>query len=759
VQVFSCIGRFVDENGDGVAGVAMRVVDWQAFVDTRELIASPRATSADDGTFSIDYELVKGGAYLVFAAAGRQAGRVSIDQIPGFALAPIVLPPGSQVTGRVRDVDGRPLVGVHVTIGDACKQTLVNAACCLHACATTDEKGIFTVPCTAEAGLRLTANHDGYLGVQRLCARDSALDLTLTKAELVRGVLVDVDGEPVAGIRIVTETTGWFERPPHLGVTAADGSFTTCAPPAGIAYRLSAYGPGVHVASEHMQGAREDVHLQLQRRTGAGPFELRVRVRARGGADIDEFSITRLTHYAHDLQMALANGPAAPQAFTSEAVIRGDRLDWQGLLVEAEGHAFAAVPLPEDTSEPLVVELGDEAVITGTARDEHGQPAVGVSVRALPKGPAFGGRGPIREWWPKTDANGRFRIGGLRAGEYGVQLYAVDRTSTRPVFVTATTSNPVDVDLQLRAPIVAQFDVNGEVPRGPAPLLSVGMEWHGHSEAGWFRHTLRQHAPLAIRGAGRYSIGPLHSDRVSIHLFAPSRTRIGAGCELLARDLTVEPKPQPLVLPDLQRARIEGRVAPLQKIPLDRVAVLATPKGVARTWNVVARRSCIAGVCANGHFVLDLPAGNYWLQLADLQTGIVFHTEPGPQDPRDGQLVLRPNAHLLTLACDSGREDAAPHVSSIHVQFSEGGKNEPPRFLSYVGPHQTTLPWPTGAREQTWIVPAGDIELTATHWRSHANGGGEWVVSDSAELTIERDHTRVVLNAPPTPTEQSTRDK
>lgn len=757
-QVFSCTGRFVDENGDGVAGVAMRVVDWQAFVDTRELIASPRATSADDGTFSIDYELVKGGAYLVFAAAGRQAGRVSIDQVPGFALAPIVLPPGSQVTGRVRDVDGRPLAGVHVTIEDGCPQIFVHAIGRMFACATSDEKGIFTVPCTAQAGLRLIAHRDGYLAEQRLCARDSALDLTLVKAEMVHGVLLGTDDRPAAGISVSIQTSGTFEHPARSATTAADGTFRLPAPPRHVPYQLTAYSADLRVIGEWLRGGQEHVELHLQPWPGDEPFELRVRARDAQGNDIGAFTIARLSYFDDNLQATLSNRMDAPLPFVGEATIRGSRRYWQGLLVEADGHAFAAVQLPNDTTQPLVVELGPEAVITGTAVDEHGEPAAGVFVRALPKGPMSGYGGALWKWWPKTDADGRFRIAGLQPGSYGVQLHAPDRAATRPVFVEATAEQPATVDLQLPAPIVASLDVRGEVPRGPSPLLFVGMAVYTDFAEGWFRHALPRLAPLAIPKAGRYTLGPLDTDRTTLHLFTPSCTRIGAGCELLTQNLEVEAAPLPLDLPSLQRVQIDGRVTPSGAIPLDRVAVHATP-AIEHDWNPRAPRSCIAGVCGNGQFRLDVPGGKYWLQLADLQTGLVFHTEPTIVELKSGQLVLRPDAHLLTIVCDSGKESSAANVSSIVVEFPEDPARQAPRFLNERRADEANIPWPAGVSEQTWIVPAGSMELTATHWQVQQDGTSNRVVSDSAELTIEQDHTRVVLNAPPAPTEQTTRDK
>lgn len=119
--------------------------------------------------------------------------------------------------------------------------------------------------------------------------------------------------------------------------------------------------------------------------------------------------------------------PATPPPLLDTAVTDADgRFRWVGLpaaryrlRAEHEGHVVESwgAKLDPTRADRVVYLVFGSSSIEGRVRDEFGAPIPAREVRITGHGPA-----PPRGQWTVTDAQGRFRCGGLVAGKYNVQV-------------------------------------------------------------------------------------------------------------------------------------------------------------------------------------------------------------------------------------------------------------------------------------------------------------------------------------------------
>jgi protocatechuate 3,4-dioxygenase beta subunit len=764
-------GRACDENGKPVAGAAVGAFGPYQFVDTQALLAHPTTTTADDGSFAI----AVGPAFLygcvVVAAPRRQACALRLDDrlaTDGGELAPVLLVPGASLTGRVRDESGAPLAGARVAITSSIADRAVPTAS-LRAGAVSAGNGIFTVPCVPRTGMRLVVECTGYLTESRLVAQETPADIALRKVGVVHGRVVDAAGEPVAGADvhpITVETRDGYEQVR----SAADGTFVVTVPGTGR-FRI---GAGLRngdayreFSSGLLHGAADDVVVgEPAARDARATIEVVV-VDAATRAPIETFGLSvqaggavdESTMFMHSLQRrdyrSKANVVAAAQNGRAPAVV-----------VDAPGHAFEVVPVPYDQTGPLVVALGPEAVLTGTVvDDETGQPLAGVAVRALPVGRGGSGSGGMAEQsGPRTDKDGRYRVGGLRPGNYRVQAHAPDRVASAPASAKVELGRETTLRLTVPKRRWFEFELTGDLPDGAPCRVSfgIGMTFHGSPQG--YQHYLQEPPPLQVTHAGKVRFGPVGSGSRSLQLFVPSRTRVGTGTMLHLGDL--EPDvPATIALPVLDRHLVRGRVALPDHVPSERIAVAARPvveKGRERflLWQ---EEPNVAGVDGSGGFVLDLPAGSYRVQVFDLLTGIAFHTEEQPVAVGKDmpQLVLKPEVHWLELDLAPAAPGGEVVLQSIGVDLPRPGASLDAFLQSWGGSNDVehgSVPFRAGAVHERWLVPAAaHVAIKAYQtfeilqpWAQGYSGK----VVDEASLDVSAPVAHVTLKVPPPPSDE-----
>ena len=215
----------------------------------------------------------------------------------------------------------------------------------------------------------------------------------------------------------------------------------------------------------------------------------------------------------------------------------------------------------------LRVPLWPPAVISGTVVDETGEPVVGVLVRVLARF-RFAGRDELAAGPPTvTDDHGRYRVGGLVAGRYLVQVPSVQASVAAGTRVSAASSNApegaLDVDDTARLVI-------GRYPLPPPSVAGRAMAY-----------------PSAF-----------HPNAIAVSQAATVEVRYGD--DRGGVDVTLTPTPT---------VRVTGRVeGPAEELATLTVRLLQT--GMENLG--LGAETATSRVSADGSFVfLNVPAGSY----------------------------------------------------------------------------------------------------------------------------------------------------
>ncbi|MCK5943083.1 MAG: carboxypeptidase regulatory-like domain-containing protein, partial [Planctomycetes bacterium] len=662
-------GVAIDEAGEPVSGAAVTIEGYNSAVDLRAVLKAPPATTDDDGRFTLPVPDSIGRSPVVLVAHRRlqACARIvpSIDD-DRVDLGQFVLPPGASLVGRVRDEHGEPLAGVQVRVADAIHTRSYQQNFAMSG-AISNERGIFQVPCVPRTGLQLTLSKQGYVVEEQLASHGTPLSLTMRPAPLARGRVQLADGTPLAdaSVTVLREGPGTQFWPTQR--TDADGAFTITVPPAPLRYRVlatEAQQPHRRFESDLLRGGHEELVLTEIASAATGGRALVVRVVDKEtGEALPHFEVAPSSFGVENVQVAMFHAEGSWQDYEGEASIALRDGGPKGLLVRAPGHGFEVATIPDDldVAEPLVVELGPEAIVQGRVVDENGDPVVGVAVRALPDGNASGSGGRISAFWPRTDKDGRYRIRGLRPGAYDVQAYPDAHPASKPFQVEAKAGEEVSLDLTM--PVLRELivELTGAPPAGPAQILRINRSRSG-TAGGGFRHSIEMPAPRTLRADERsFPFGAVTGGTASFELFVPSRTRVGAGTMLNLNGLPVEDGRVKVELPKLARHVVRGRIEGAGELPTERVAVLATPIVDRVDRFGMSNDKTVSGVFSDGTFAIDLPAGSYCMQLADVTTGIVFHTEAEDFVAGSGPLAMRPQLHWLDLALTTEGGGAVPY--------------------------------------------------------------------------------------------------
>src|SRR3954447_15453491 len=181
------------------------------------------------------------------------------------------------------------------------------------------------------------------------------------------------------------------------------------------------------------------------------------------------------------------------------------------------GHGGRAFALRDAEHRDIRIQLPRPSVITGRIVDEHGNPAMGASVRALHLSMAFGYRRATSYGFDTTDHNGVFRIQSLTSGDY-----AVCAATRQTVVLNEGQRLRLDIDRQRRS---AAYVLG---PEGIAMQKRVAPEL-AQLEAGLPRYLppVRGYAPMCYPGStsplSMITVGP-EEERTGVNMqFSPTR--------------------------------------------------------------------------------------------------------------------------------------------------------------------------------------------------------------------------------------------
>ncbi|MCB9876007.1 MAG: carboxypeptidase regulatory-like domain-containing protein [Planctomycetes bacterium] len=747
-------GTVRDENGAPLAGAAVGVFAGGSELDVPALLKAPDAVSGADGHYAIDASGKGAWPSVVVAMRDRQACAIRVrgwtDGQP-LVLEDALLVPGVQLIGRVRGPDGAGLAGAHIGVEGALR-TQSSGAIAVRSGAFANTRGIFVVPGVPRSGLTVTIRCPGYVGCTMLTAQESPLDVTLQPAAVVRGRVVGADGQPIAdaSVRIAAVAS-----PPMTACrTDADGRFAIDVPP-DVLLRLKVSAHGRSFASALLRGAHDDVAVTEVVGDGDGEAARSVKLLVRdaaSGETLPNVHVSKLMFGADRPVIALFHRHDPGADFTGEAQVPLDN-NTNALLVEAPGHGFELVDVVAG-DEPQVVALGSEAVVTGVVTDaETGAPVAGAHVRALPKGNSSGSGGVLDGILPRSDANGRYRIEGLRPGEYSVQVHVADRLASQPEAIDLTAQREVSLDLVVPARVWLDVVVEGELAPGPSPQLrSDGLRSQGGGN-GFFQHHITAPPPRTVREAGTVHLGPVGGSSGELLVWVPSRLRCDAGSSLAVPVGGEAPK---IDLASLRSVLVTGRVE-ADDLPLAQVAVQAerVDDGARRRAGQPAR----AGLEAGGQFALDLLPGRYRLSLLDLESNLVFHVEAdelevGAAGPSP---VLRPALHRLTVHLEADPADGELVLQTLRVEAAAIDVDQGRNATAVVSGAVTMVP---GRRTVRLLLPKGSATIAASRAfgvlaRVAASYRYETVAEQKVE--IERAETELTLRVPAPPSDEELR--
>jgi protocatechuate 3,4-dioxygenase beta subunit len=556
--------------------------------------------------------------------------------------------------------------------------------------------------------------------------------------------------------------------------SASDGSFAVTVPKRGP-FRIAGSEPRPprrQFSSELLHGAAADVVIKdwSANADGVRPCDVVV-VDAATRAAIPRFHLSQ--QISSDLQGAMFFHSLRREAYEGMAHLRLEPHPGQpmGIVVDAPGHAFEVVALPDNLQQPLVVELGAEAAFAGRVTDaETGAPIAGVAVRALPKGTGSGTGGRAEDSGPLTDAQGRYRVGGLRPGEYGVQVHAAGRPASAVTLVTVQIGSESTLDLVAPKRRWLEGELVGTLPAGVHCSLSSGYAMPTSDKRGVYEHLIFASAPTRIDEAGAFKLGPLGNGNVALQLWVPSRVRIGTGTAVQLGDFNPDRGPTAVKLPELTTEFIRGHVELPGNVPTERIAVLATAVSKQRQpWLLRSERPNVAGIDGDGNFVLDLPAGTYHLQLVDVLTGIIVHTEG--KDLAVGEnpaaLAIRPEIHWLAIDLVPGRVGEDVVLECFGITLPRPRDDDCAAFLFFGNlrdnQEQCFVPFHLGATKQRWLVPSARIEVEARQgfavllpW---GHGSPSTTVASATVNVAEAEHAiRMTIPAPPSDEELLKKD-
>lgn len=394
-------GRVVDGQSAPIAGIRVSLAPMSGQRAPRSL----QATTGPDGTFRIPgvpvgkWKVTAGPSgtsdlnYTTETKEGIDAGDESVL---------IRLDEGYPIAGRVADDQGRPAVGLRVTVfpteqrpGATAKNTQTGA------------DGTFALPGLPPGDYRLSLQGRGEyapLQLSSVPAGTRNLTLVLTRAAAIEGRVFGPDGAPVVNVQIRVEPMPGLGGSAGWGRTDAEGAFSV-QNLAMSTYRITFTAPGRFATV-----VLDDV---LAGSTG-------VDVRMDEGETIQGVVLSPDGQPA--VGVNLLARPVAGSSYASVTSGEEGKFELKALSegkyrISASGHPQGFILYPEPEIEAgkkeVTLKLTYGLTIAGRVIDANGQGVKGSWV-GFPEIP-----GP----WVQTDDGGGFRKTGLPPGEYKVQVW------------------------------------------------------------------------------------------------------------------------------------------------------------------------------------------------------------------------------------------------------------------------------------------------------------------------------------------------
>ncbi|WP_223643085.1 carboxypeptidase-like regulatory domain-containing protein [Corallococcus sp. EGB] len=246
-------GQVVDTEGTPLPGIRLLLANIPDDISTRDSFEETEVRSDDDGHFILD-TAAKGSGYL-FAESEDFAPVEQPVEFPSTGVR-VVLSRGASVSGKVLDAKGVPLSHAEVLLWDT--PPLHGDSRILR----VDGEGAFSAA-GLKAGHYVVEARLQTSGVEQSLSRPVDLEahsratvsLRFEEGRAVKGLTVDTDGQPLAGVRVQAclvqeKDPAWPTRPPRCdadleqGVLSRQGGHFVLNRLVGSAYQLVAWKEG-----------------------------------------------------------------------------------------------------------------------------------------------------------------------------------------------------------------------------------------------------------------------------------------------------------------------------------------------------------------------------------------------------------------------------------------------------------------------------------------------------------------------------------
>ncbi|HEX5051392.1 MAG TPA: carboxypeptidase-like regulatory domain-containing protein [Planctomycetota bacterium] len=540
------------------------------------------------------------------------------------------------VKGRLFDDRGQPLAGVTVGLTDDDEAT-----------ATSDRAGVFRLEGGRVYDTDLVVRSKGWARMAVTIPEDGDVgDLTLARAQHLTGRVLDVDGNAIAGARVlaVDGTDAWFgwvqtcselNSPAFRSHTTSDARGAFLVPDAvrGVAsVYVSARGFGTTQAAA---AAATPIEITLHRSATALPASAALLPQCRVHA-VDAMTAAELTSFSAgefwdgDVAPGKARRCSLAQVDAVDGVVTLHCQGARGVEVRAAGYARQRVPMQRGD---LVVRLVTEAGVRGMVVDpSSGAPLPGVDVRVALGDIDEQRRGDTAIEAPveaRTDADGRFAIAGLGEGDWTLVATHAQRHRGPPTMVRLE-AGKVHEGVRLESPKGASLavELSGQLA-DPRCMLRLSRITPNVFDSSLER---RIDGALAIRDKTATFYG-LDAGDFAVELLVPQPPRFGLWRKVTLDSVGVAAEQQVRATIDLAAGprRVRGILRGAGACPpMQRLLVVAERKLETRvTYQSLFLCGPMARPADNGSFLLLAEPGGYTLLVVDVATRVILGRRDG----------------------------------------------------------------------------------------------------------------------------------
>ncbi|MEZ4451361.1 MAG: carboxypeptidase regulatory-like domain-containing protein [Nannocystaceae bacterium] len=480
----SITGTIRDDGGEPIAGarVCALVRSWVLpSVDTQNARCSESEADGHyriDDLFPVRHEVVASAPTFIAGAykqdeGGRRSGTVSLQ--PGMEARDIDITlrgGGVELRGVVKDLSGGAVEGAQVSTE--------------HAVGFSGAEGVFSL-WVAPGERWVNAHAEGYAGANDggvVPGHEYQLYLT-PEAALVGKVVRAEDGAPVEGVTVTSRSGMGWSWNSQSAITDAAGRFRLGGLEPG-AYKAEATGDEVYgLADEQVILGLGETSDPLTVRVHPA-FSVRGSVLTKSGESCEDGWLELDDH----ADARSNNGAIEPDgAVQVRGLLPGEYQVSVRCPGKVPAERYDRVTVVDRSLEGLRWEVGDGHALRGRVVDSRGEPVPAINVRAEAKLAAGQGRAQATSAWSgRTDADGRFELRGLLAGNYDVRASSWSpgrAVPLEPLKVTLPEGRDLD-GLKIELPATGELrgrlvDTEGRpIPRASVSLRN-GLDWRGCS--------------------------------------------------------------------------------------------------------------------------------------------------------------------------------------------------------------------------------------------------------------------------------------